>query len=115
MNDIRDQQEKARLHAEAEARLNDLRAAANLLLASYFNDYKKDRREAMRGHLLDVVQQGADVPAQYYGPVEVVEGLRPFHWDLEFPEVFLNGRGGGGRIRWLCGESAVYWGEKRIG
>ena len=77
VRDIRDQQEKARLHAEADARIHDLRAAANLLLASYFNDYKKDRREAMRGHLLDVAQQGADVPAQYYGPVEVVEGLRP--------------------------------------
>ena len=94
VNDIRDRQEKARLHAEADARINDLRAAANLLLASYFNDYKKDKREAMRGHLLDVVQQGADVPAQYYGPVEVVEGVRPFHWQLEFPEVFLNGRSG---------------------
>ena len=91
---IRDQQEKARLHAEADARINDLRAAANLLLASYFNDYKKDRQRAMRGHLLDVVQRGADVPAAYYGPVEVVEGVRPFHWQLEFPEVFLNGRSG---------------------
>ncbi len=94
VNDIRDQQEKARLHAEADARVNDLRAAANLLLASYFNDYKKDRREAMRSHLLDVVQQGADVPVEYYGPVEVVQGVRPFHWQLEFPEVFLNGRSG---------------------
>lgn len=91
---IRDQQEKARLHAEADARINDLRAAANLLLASYFNDYKKDRREAMRADLLDVVQRGEDVPAAYYGPVEVVEGVRPFHWQLEFPEVFLNGRSG---------------------
>ena len=79
---------------EADARINDLRAAANLLLASYFNDYKKDRQKAMRGHLLDVVQRGEDVPAQYYGPVEVVEGVRPFHWQLEFPEVFLNGRSG---------------------
>lgn len=94
VNGIRDQQEKARLHAAADARINDLRAAANLLLASYFNDYKKDRRAAMRGHLLDVVQRGEDVPAAYYGPVEVVEGVRPFHWQLEFPEVFLNGRGG---------------------
>ncbi len=94
VNGIRDQQEKARLHAEADARINDLRAAANLLLASYFNDYKKERQKAMRGHLLDVVQRGADVPAAYYGPVEVVDGVRPFHWQLEFPEVFLNGRSG---------------------
>ncbi|MCY3780046.1 MAG: restriction endonuclease [Chloroflexi bacterium] len=94
VKDIRDQQEKARLHHDADARINDLRAAANLLLASYFNDYKKERREAMRGHLLDVVQRGENVPADYYGPVEAVEGVRPFHWQLEFPEVFLNGRDG---------------------
>ena len=48
----------------------------------------------MRGRLLDVVQRGDDVPAGYYEPVSAVEAVRPFHWHLEFPEVFLNGRSG---------------------
>ena len=43
----------------------------------------------MRGHLLDVVQRGDDVPAGYYQPIAEVEAVRPFHWHLEFPEVFL--------------------------
>ena len=47
---------------------------------------------------------------KYYGPVEVVEGVRPFHWHLEFPEVFLNGRSG---FDGIVGQSAVYWGQAR--
>ena len=94
VKDIRDQQEKSRLHKEADARINDLRTAGNLLLASYFNDYKKDRQKAMRGALLDVVQRGEDLSAAYAEAVTAVTAERPFHWGLEFPEVFLNGRSG---------------------
>ena len=44
VKDIRDQQEKERLHKEADARINDLRTAGNLLLAAYFNDSRKDKQ-----------------------------------------------------------------------
>lgn len=94
VNDIRDQQEKARLHSEADARINDLRTAGNLLLASYFNDYRNNEQDIMRGHLLNVVQRGDDMSTAYYELTANVEAVRPFHWELEFPEVFLNGRSG---------------------
>lgn len=94
VNDIADRQAKQRLLAEAEAKTHDLRRAATLLLASYFNDYKKRAQEAMRSHLLDAVQNGTDVPEGYYADVAALEDEHPFHWDLEFPEVFLDGRGG---------------------
>lgn len=94
VNTVQDQQEKARLLAEADAKTHDLRIAGNLLLASYFNTYSKKEQAAMRGHLLEVVQKGTDVPEGYYAPVADVSNRTPFHWELEFPEVFIGERGG---------------------
>lgn len=94
VNTVQDQREKARLLAEAEAKTHDLRVAGNLLLASYFNTYSKKEQAAMRGHLLEVVQKGTDVPEGYYAPVEEVARHTPLHWELEFPEVFIGERGG---------------------
>jgi hypothetical protein len=34
------------------------------------------------------------VPEGYYAPVEAVFDILPFHWELEFPEVFIGERGG---------------------
>ncbi|MFZ4828919.1 MAG: DUF559 domain-containing protein, partial [Phototrophicaceae bacterium] len=85
---VEDQREKARLFAEAEAKSHDLRIASNLLLATKLNDYKPAQQEAMRQHLLQVVQDGIDILPVYREVVEAVEKLTPFHWELEFPEVF---------------------------
>ena len=94
VNSIADQREKQRLLSEAEAHTHNLREAGNLLLATVFNDYNARDREAMRKHLLDVVQKQVNEPEEYYGPIAAVKNLPPFHWELEFPEVFLGERGG---------------------
>jgi hypothetical protein len=91
VNTVEDQREKARLFAQAQAKSHDLRIASNLLLATKLNDYKPAQQEAMRQHLLQVVQDGIDISPAYAVAVAEVEKLTPFHWELEFPEVFLRG------------------------
>lgn len=91
VNDIRDQEEKARLLAEAEARAHDVRGAADLLVATYMNDLKAGDQDALRQVTLEAVQAGGDIPEDVWPHLDM-NGLTPFHWELEFPEVF--GRGG---------------------
>ena len=92
VNSVRDQQEKARLHREAEMRLNDLRTAADLLAASYLVEEVKDKqRSDLRLRLLNAVMNGEDLTAADREKLSpVFERHRPFHWELEFPEVFIS-------------------------
>ena len=90
-----DQTEKAYLLAKANAVANDLRDGCDLLVASYFNDLSETEREGLRQTLLTVFRDGASVSDRVRQVQPDLEKLRPFHWELEFPEVFLDqGRGG---------------------
>jgi hypothetical protein len=90
-----DQTEKAYLLAKANAVANDLRDGCDLLVASYFNDLSEAEREGLRHTLLTVFRDGASVSDQVRQVLPDLEKLRPFHWELEFPEVFLDeGRSG---------------------
>ncbi|MEG3990817.1 restriction endonuclease [Microcoleus sp. S28C3] len=90
-----DQTEKAYLLAKANAVANDLRDGCDLLVASYFNDLSEAEREGLRQTLLTVFRDGASVSEKVRQVLPDLEKLRPFHWELEFPEVFLGeGRGG---------------------
>jgi hypothetical protein len=85
-----DQTEKAYLLAKANAVANDLRDGCDLLVASYFNDLSEAEREGLRHTLLTVFRDGASVSDEVRQVLPDLEKLRPFHWELEFPEVFLD-------------------------
>ena len=106
--------EQHRLYVDAERELERLRDVADVLLSAFFwpddeklvpeflFEGKKPSDKARRGCLVRVRDQ-VDIWLQGGGeqpmPPElerrralVREGIRPFHWHLEFPEVFDDGR-----------------------
>jgi hypothetical protein len=82
-----------------EARLNDVRGIGNAVLAGFFLHDKPKQRENARKQL-GVWTSGQ--PATYWARIGVLtaelmrvsERLQPFHWEVEFPEVFLRSNGG---------------------
>lgn len=86
--DIYDQQSKAYLLAQAEAIAHDLKRAGDDLVASYYNDLPKAQQATLRHALLAAHRDGASVEARWRHHADLGD-LRPFHWALEFPEVFL--------------------------
>ena len=98
VRDVEDQQLKAIILAEAEALAHDLKRNADLLMSAAFNDLKKSQRESLRKALLAVARDGASLEAKWRERLPVVSSvaedgdvdLRPFHWPLEFPEIFLS-------------------------
>ncbi len=92
--DAADLAHKEQLLAAAEARTNHLRLGAELLVGSYFNELNRTEQERLRQSLLYAFRDGKDVLPEHARQADLGE-LRPFHWPLEFPEVFLaEGRGG---------------------
>ncbi|MBE8969418.1 restriction endonuclease [Nostocales cyanobacterium LEGE 12452] len=84
-----DQNRKVYLLAQANARSFDLRRGCDLLVGSYFNDWSEKEREGLRKTLLTTFREGADIPDGMGKALPDFEKLRPFHWELEFPEVFV--------------------------
>jgi hypothetical protein len=93
VNSPADQLRKTLLLQEANARLKDLRDRADLLVSSYLADVKKSEREDLRNYLLMVANGRADIDDFQRRDLPDLAQLRPFHWELEFPEVFLEGAG----------------------
>src|SRR6266568_840651 len=108
--DVHDIEAKARLLAEAEEAMELVKLGADLLIATALSDTK--RRELLEGtiHVRYTVLVGAFEDArrekfteahweklrQDYKDMreevdELLKGRRPFHWPLEFPEVFVGG------------------------
>lgn len=106
--------EQHRLYVDAERELERLRDVADVLLSAFFwpddeklvpeflFEGKKPSDKARRACLVRVrdqvdiwLQGGGEqpMPAQLERRRALVrEGIRPFHWHLEFPEVFDDGR-----------------------
>jgi len=118
VNTVDDQHHKAHLLSEADKLAHNLRAASDALVWSYFNDLAKAEQERFREALLLAHRDGKDVPDEWqHVPTLEEQELRPFHWELEFPEVFLDGRAGfdafmsnppfigGRRIREMLGDA----------
>ena len=84
-----DQNRKVYLLAQADARSFDLRRGCDLLVGSYFNDWSEKEREGLRKTLLTTFREGADIPDGMGKALPDFEKLRSFHWELEFPEVFV--------------------------
>ncbi|MFZ4659650.1 MAG: Eco57I restriction-modification methylase domain-containing protein [Caldilineaceae bacterium] len=92
--EIEDQYNKAAQLAKAAAIAHNLTRAADDLIASYYNDLQKGPQSALRAALLLAHRDGANVEARWRQHANLGD-LQPFHWPLEFPEVFLaEGRSG---------------------
>ena len=91
--DSDDVDEKQRLLAEAEEATRLVRTAGDLLIAAFFGGEKERERKAKRAAALDALRETLRTGS----PVDDTEArllrsgdkpLPPFHWFLEFPEVF---------------------------
>jgi Eco57I restriction-modification methylase/restriction-modification enzyme MmeI-like protein len=87
--------------AVADGKLGLLRMIGDAAIAAFFGEEKPKRREDSRNRLLSLVE--ADLKKQGFISVDGVvdtairtlrkgpKGIVPFHWELEFPEVFGTG------------------------
>ena len=81
---------------DADRETDTVRLLGDLALAAFFDGSKPKQREDLRRQLGDAVQRG-----EMHGYVGWLEELRrkepplaPFHWEIEFPEVFDRGNPG---------------------
>jgi hypothetical protein len=78
-----------------DERLEDARLAGDCLVAAFFNGARKKERESLARTLDRYLLSGVDIEAYDILRAAANEmrakGLRPFHWELEFPEVFRQG------------------------
>ena len=79
-----------RLHDDARFETDNVRLLGDLALAAFFEGSKPRQREDHRRQFADAVQRG-----EMHGYLGWLEALRrkepplaPFHWAIEFPEVF---------------------------
>ena len=78
-----------------------LRQAGDLMVAAFF-DASKRKTRAEKQQVYLAMLSGAFDDAGLQDAIEAIrerlaaadQGIRPFHWDLEFPEVFAEERGG---------------------
>jgi hypothetical protein len=108
--DVHDIEAKARLLAQAEEAMELVKLGADLLIATALSDTKRRellegtinveytvlvgafedaRREKFTAAQLEKLRQ--DFKAMREEVDELLKGRRPFHWPLEFPEVFVGG------------------------
>jgi type I restriction-modification system DNA methylase subunit len=95
LGDEGDTESKARLHDEAVTALEDVRRAGDLVIAAFFGREKPKDREALRIAYAGKLQAVLDRHANPNDIDDLIEDLRkggkpvpPFHWGIEFPEVF---------------------------
>lgn len=93
--DTRDQAAKRALLARADAIANHLKTGADLLVGAHYNTLSESDRAPLREALLRAFRDGADVPPELAAQADLGDpstgsgqALQPFHWELEFPEVF---------------------------
>lgn len=82
--------EKARLHAEAEALTGKLKAAADFLVAAELDSPDERTWQNRRVVAASHMQGGWKRDVKEFRAVarDALKGKRPFHWAVEFPEVF---------------------------
>jgi hypothetical protein len=90
VNSREDRAKKEALLAVSQARIKDLKDRADLLVMSYLASCKRSQQDDLRRELLLVANGEMDVSVSQRELLPDLEALRPFHWELEFPEVFLS-------------------------
>ncbi len=90
-----DTREKLRLLREADDAVNDVRLIGDALVAAFFGAGRDRERKALRVSYDEMVQAWLSGAGVRGAVEEVVAELRsgempitPFHWDVEFPEIF---------------------------
>ncbi len=108
--DVRDTEAKARLLAEAEEAMELVKLGADLLIATALCDPKRQvlLQDTLHAEYAVLVNAYEDARRQAFTETgksnsratfkevraevdELLKGRRPFHWPLEFPEVFATG------------------------
>ncbi|MBK6580207.1 MAG: N-6 DNA methylase [Sandaracinaceae bacterium] len=100
-SDDEDSQQRARWR-DAEDAVEPARVVGDLCIAAFFSADKDKAREERRRELRELVGRWRAGDAQAAVEIGVIrDGLRrgerpvvPFHWEVEFPEVFDRGNGG---------------------
>lgn len=109
---------QGRLLQEAENRTVRLKLAADLLIAGELAPEEDDAsREDLRNHAATQAGQfvvSEDLSAFRDAARAALKGKRPFHWCLEFPEVF-NHAGGTGGFAAIIGNPPFKGGQKLTG
>jgi hypothetical protein len=93
LSDSDDTEEKQRLLADAEAATRLVRTAGDLLIAAFFSAEKDRDRKALRASTLadlrNAIRLGTPIGERAVRELRSgAQPLPPFHWFLEFPEVF---------------------------
>jgi hypothetical protein len=112
---------------EAQFEMGMVRLVGDLVLAAFFASEEPDEREAKRGECADAVASGK--AERYRSWLEerhhADQPFAPFHWEIEFPEVFERENPGfnatvgnppflaGGRISTALGSRYLAWLRKR--
>ena len=117
VNSPQDQQEKAFLLSQANARIHDLKVRADLLMAVYHSGLKKTEQEALRERMLIVANNAMSIPEADLK--KLPQNLPTFHWELEFPEVFFASERANSESRIRAGFNAIvsnppFMGGKKI-
>jgi hypothetical protein len=80
---------KRELHREAEDAIASVRQVGDLVVAAFFAEEKDKARETRRRELDRRVQAGETVVLQGLADeLRQDRNVVPFHWEIEFPEVF---------------------------
>lgn len=84
----------------ADDALEAVRSYGDLVIAAFFGADKERARQALRNELLDDVVRALETGDLRHFPAAARAELRsgerpvtPFHWEIEYPEVFGGGRG----------------------
>jgi hypothetical protein len=94
---INDIQAKERLNHQAEAAMSHIKLAGDLIVAPWFGPGQAQEQQKERERLLhhynalDTAEANLRLRDR---ADELLAGRRPFHWPLEFPEVFMGDRRG---------------------
>ncbi len=101
MADSDDTKEKERLLREAEAALDDVKLIGDVVVGTFFGRETPRDRENLRVANAGPIELWLKEQAPRSDVEELAASLRedehpvtPFHWELEFPEVFLRENGG---------------------
>ncbi|MEQ8665633.1 MAG: N-6 DNA methylase [Rhodospirillales bacterium] len=84
-------------HRTVEQRLDQLRLYGNAVIAAFFSETKAKAREKVRQSAEDWALQRDGVPKLAALANSLQQGdfpVTPFHWEIEFPEVFARDNGG---------------------
>ena len=91
--DIRDVERKEGLHRKAEEKIGRLKLAGDLIIAPYLMEGTKNEQNEKREQFFSwfiVVQKTKIEQELKESANEMLEGRSPFHWPLEYPEIFLD-------------------------